>query len=180
VLCGCSTCCMTPGCWRKYVPADFDTQHRLTSENAHDRCAASPHRGSAHFLFFRQAYLARDPRRAARQGRPDRDDLAPAGDGEPSFLGLHSGHVCATQMRVRWCALKCFVDALSAGLTGFFTPTGIVSPKHFCTHEVKKFPANSIRPGSSMRRAGGRAVAAPEEGGDRAPPANAHADVERS
>ena len=74
---------MTPVMLAEYVPADFDTQQRETSRgSARDRRARIRHRGVAHF--HRGAagrHLSRDPRRGrGDQGRPDRDDVAPAGD----------------------------------------------------------------------------------------------------
>ena len=76
---------MTPVMLAEYVPADFDAQQRADlGRSARDRGAGIRHRGVAHF--HRGAagrHLSRDPRRGrGDQGRPDRDDLAPAGDAD--------------------------------------------------------------------------------------------------
>ena len=76
---------MTPVMLAEYVPADFDEQQRQTSEEAlaivarESGIEAGAHldRGAA------GRHLSRDPRRGRRrQGRSDRDDLAPAGDAD--------------------------------------------------------------------------------------------------
>ena len=81
---------MTPVMLAEYVPADFDALQRADlAGSARDRVARIRHRGIAHF--HRGAagrHLPRNPRRGrGDQGRPDRDDLAPAGDAD-LFPGL--------------------------------------------------------------------------------------------
>ena len=73
---------MTPVMLAEYVPADFDTQQRQTSEEALAIVAGvsgiEPSRIS---YVVRQGGIYRDPGRSRQhEGRPDRDDLAPAGD----------------------------------------------------------------------------------------------------
>ena len=74
---------MTPVMLAEYVPADFDTQQRQTSEEAltivaresgieASRISGVVRQGGIYHEILEEA--------AAHQGRPDRDDLAPAGD----------------------------------------------------------------------------------------------------
>src|SRR5258708_6019514 len=73
---------MTPVMLAEYVPADFDAQQRATSEEALTIVARESGIEAPRISYVvRRRYLSRDPRRSLRdQGRPDRDDLAPAGD----------------------------------------------------------------------------------------------------
>jgi hypothetical protein len=73
---------MTPVMLAEYVPADFDAQQRQTSEEA--LVIVARESGIEHFeRGAARRHLSRDPRRGRRrQGRPDRDDLAPPGDAD--------------------------------------------------------------------------------------------------
>jgi nucleotide-binding universal stress UspA family protein len=76
---------MTPVMLAEYVPADFDTQQRQTSEEALT-IVARESGIDAPRIFQRGAagrHLSRDPGRSRGcKGRPDRDDIAPAGDAD--------------------------------------------------------------------------------------------------
>jgi hypothetical protein len=76
---------MTPVMLAEYVPADFDTQQRQTLRGGaryrgpgiRDRCGAHLRRGAA------GRNLSRDSGRSRGDPcRPDRDDIAPAGDAD--------------------------------------------------------------------------------------------------
>jgi len=96
---------MTPVMLAEYVPADFDTQQRQTSEEAL-AIVARANRASmlrASSAAVRQGGIySRDPRGGrGDQGRPDRHDIAPAGDAD-----LFS----RPPMPAMWCATrKCSV-----------------------------------------------------------------------
>ena len=75
---------MTPVMLAEYVPADFDVQQRQPRRKRSRSSARIRHRCVAHFRRSAAGrHLSRDPRRGGGdQGRPDRDDLTPAGDAD--------------------------------------------------------------------------------------------------
>ncbi len=74
---------MTPVMLAEYVPADFDTQQRQTSEEALAIVARESGIDASHIsTVVRQGGIYHEilEEAAADQSRSDRDDLAPAGD----------------------------------------------------------------------------------------------------